>query len=199
MPKNTRIHFIAHSIGSYITLKLLEEPSISERVEECYYLFPAIEHMKKTRNGFIFGFIKLLLSIILFLTWIFTFLPVPVQSFLIYIYCCLHNRADVQHIDVIRNFLDPDVMDKIFFMLFDEMELVQERNNEMIKRNKDKMKFYYGKSDGWVPISYYRKLRQDIPTVNAELCTRNFQHHFVLHDSVPVGKMVASWFHKNNK
>lgn len=175
----------------------MEIESISNRVEHCFYLFPAIEDLKSTRNGLLFQFLRLLIGLILCLTTVFSILPKRLQIFLLHIYLFLHGQADRSHIDTIITLLDPKVLEKIFFMLYDEMELVRDKNCEIIKKNKDKMRFYYGSSDGWVPIRYFNQLKRDIPTINAELCANNYQHHFVLHNSTSVGKMVASWFDKN--
>lgn len=93
----------------------------------------------------------------------------------------------------IIHFIDPAVLEKVFYMLFNEMDILSKRNNESIKENKDKIKFYYGKTDGWVPVMYYENLKKDIPGVDAELCVRNFEHDFCLRNSSEVGEMVASW------
>lgn len=197
MPKNARIHFLGHSIGSHIILKLMEIESINKRVVNCYYLFPAIDNMKSTRNGLLFKFLKLIIWLILLLTSFFSILPTYVKIFLLHIYLFLHGQADKSQIDSIITFLDKNVLEKIFYMLYDEMELLvydNDCNYEIIKRDKDKMRFYFGLSDGWVPIKYFNKLKRMIPTINAELCTNNYQHHFVLHNSFSVAKMVAIWF-----
>lgn len=176
----------------------MERPWISERVERCYNLFPVIENLKTTRNGLLFKYVKLLLGIILFFTWIFTLLPKQVQIFLVRIYLFLHGRAEQSHTDSVIRFLTPHAMDKVFFMLFNEMELVKDKNNDLIRSHSNKIKFYYGTSDGWVPIHYYKRLKEEIPAVDAEL-SNNFEHHFILHNSIGVGEMVASWFDIDRK
>lgn len=193
MPKDVKIHFIGHSIGSYIILQLLEVPSIKERVVKSYLLFPTIEYMAETPNGkLLVNFVKHILKLVLFLAWIFMILPTFIQNILLYIYSAIRNVED-KHKETIRNIVNPDVLDKVFFMAFDEMDLVRERNQNSIVENVKKIKFYYGATDGWTPIKYYEKLKKDVPDVEAELCVRNFNHAFVLGMSVPVGQMVSNW------
>lgn len=196
VPNDARIHFIGHSIGAQIILKLLENPSINNRVANNYLLFPTIEYMAETRNGiFLTKIVVYFVWLLLWLSWFYTYLPIRLQTLLIYIYTRLRCIPRM-HFKTIWRLINPDTLDKIFFLAFDEMETVKERNNNMIIANKEKIKFYYGASDGWVPVEYYKKLKKDIPDVNAEVCVRDFPHAFVLNKSRDVGNMVSSWIRK---
>lgn len=78
-------------------------------------------------------------------------------------------------------------------MAFEEMEQVKERDNDVIRSNSKKLKLYYAANDGWAPVSYFSQLKEEIPEVDAEVCTRKFDHSFVLKSSRDVGIMVAEW------
>lgn len=54
IPEDARLHLIGHSIGSWIILNILKDESITKRVTKCYLLFPTIEHMATTKNGWFF-------------------------------------------------------------------------------------------------------------------------------------------------
>lgn len=94
---------------------------------------------------------------------------------------------------VIMKFIDHSVVEKVLFMAYEEMDVVKTRDNEALEKYRHKCKFYYGKSDGWVPVTYYENLKKDFPDVDAELCSRSFEHAFVLRQSRPVANMVVSW------
>lgn len=193
IPSSTRIHLIGHSIGAYIILQLLKDPSINSRVVAGYLLFPTIEDMSTTRNGkFLTKFVAYFVWLILFLSFIFANLPSFLQNFLMYLYfriTCIpkmHTKSAIQ-------LVDPGVLEKVFFMAFEEMDQVKERDNDVIRNNVKKLKFYYGANDGWAPVSYYSRLREEIPEVDAEVCTRKIDHSFVLKSSRVMGNVVAAW------
>lgn len=193
VPQDARIHFIGHSIGCYIILKLLQNESIQKRVVKSYMLFPTIEYMAETKNGiFLTSIIKRILWLIIFLSWIFTFIPTIIQNFLIYLYLQFTCTAKM-HLKTIRGLVDPLVLENVFFMAYKEMDEVKGRDNETLRKNKDKIKLYYGASDGWAPTEYCLNLKNDVPGIDAEICVRNFNHAFVLNCSRQVGSMVANW------
>ncbi|KAF5289724.1 hypothetical protein FQA39_LY03641 [Lamprigera yunnana] len=100
------------------------------------------------------------------------------------------------HMDTIKNFIRPDALDKIFYMALDEMVLVKERDSVVLFENRDKIRLYYGACDGWVPQKYYRQLKTDIPDIQAELCSHNFEHAFLLRHPEEVGQLVVNWIRK---
>ncbi|GJQ71945.1 hypothetical protein Trydic_g3054 [Trypoxylus dichotomus] len=51
LPKNARITFIGHSVGSYIIVKLLAVSSIQSRVDRSFLLFPTIEYIGDSENA----------------------------------------------------------------------------------------------------------------------------------------------------
>lgn len=95
------------------------------------------------------------------------------------------------HIKAAVNLVNPRVLRKVFFMAYEELDEVQERDDDLIKNNVKRIKFLYGMNDNWAPASYHNKLKQDIPEVDAELS--NFDHSFVLKLSRDVGNVVAGW------
>lgn len=193
IPETARVHFIGHSIGTYTILQLLKDPSIKSRVVKSYMLFPTIEYMSDTTNGkFLTKIVYYILWLIYFLSWIFTLLPSILQTSLVYLYLRI-NCIPKMHLKTIVNFINPEILQKVFFMAYEEMDLVKARDDDVIKENVKKLKFYYGASDGWTPVAYYNKLKEDFPELDAELCVRKFDHSYVLRTSRDVGSMVAKW------
>lgn len=91
----------------------------------------------------------------------------------------------------IRDLIKPGVLKRVFYLAFQEFDVIKERNDKVIKQNIGKIKFYYGKNDKWAPQSYCEKLQADIPGVNAQLCT--YDHVFVFKTSVQIGCLVSDW------
>lgn len=149
--------------------------------------------MSDTKNGkFLTKFVAYIVWLIIFLAFIFSHLPSFLQNFLLYIYFRI-NCIPRMHIKSVKELIDPGVLQKVFFMAFEEMDQVKERDNDVIRSNLKKLKFYYGASDGWAPVSYFSRLKEEIPDVDAEVCTRKFDHSFVLKSSRDVGNMVSEW------
>lgn len=193
MPRAARIHLIGHSIGAYIILQLLKDPTIGSRVAANYLLFPTIEYMSDTKNGkFMTRIVSHIVWLLVFLAFIYTCLPSFLQNFLMYLFFKV-NCIPKMHMKTCVDFVNSRVLEKVFFMAFEEMDQVKERDNEIIRNNVKKIKFYYGASDDWAPVGYFTKLKEDIPEVEAEVCTRKFDHSFVLKNSRNMGNLVAEW------
>lgn len=93
-------------------------------------------------------------------------------------------------------FVRPSVLSKIIFLADDEMKKVLKPDYALIEQNKNRLTFLYSKSDGWTPISYYERLVNRIPDINAQL-TDKYDHAFVLKSSHKVGVLISEWIQKN--
>uniref|UniRef100_A0A4W6BPR2 Lipid droplet-associated hydrolase n=1 Tax=Lates calcarifer TaxID=8187 RepID=A0A4W6BPR2_LATCA len=74
-----------------------------------------------------------------------------------------------------------------------EMKKVLERDNITIRKNLEKLIFYYGATDHWCPIQYYLDIKKDFPHGDIRLCENGFRHAFVLDTGREVAKMVVEW------
>lgn len=192
IPADARIHLIGHSIGSYMILELLEKPEISDKVCEVYLLFPTIEHMGNTDHGkFLTRYVKRIVWLIVFLAWIFTIFPKIIQTILLYSYMFIAGVPASENCESIRNLIKPGVLKRVFFLAFEELDQVKERNNGIIQRNVGRIRFYYGMKDKWAPGSFCERLQADVPNVNAQVTS--FNHAFVLKRSEEVGFIVSDW------
>ncbi|ENN70624.1 lipid droplet-associated hydrolase isoform X2 [Dendroctonus ponderosae] len=192
LPHDAKVYLIGHSIGSYMALEVLNYPGINSKIIKTYLLFPTIERMAVTKNGkFLNTFVRPLVWLLLFCSWIFTVLPNFLANFLLYIYMIISNVPCQSQMGNIKELLKPGVLRRVFFLAFEEMDQVLERNDKILHDNIDKVKLYYGKTDGWAPEEFYGKIKQDLPNVDAELT--NICHTFVFNHSVDVAATVCKW------
>lgn len=197
VPADVKIHMIGHSIGAYLALELLKIPDISDRVQHCYMLFPTIERMVDSKNGFILTrIVKPFYFLVQWFYQCFAVLPTVVKVWIIYAYFVV-SRTPKHFMGTGLKYANPAVVDKVWIMALDEMEKVRELDVEHIRANQHRLKFYYGSTDGWVPVKYYRELKQKLPEVDAELCTRKYEHAFVLKSASQMGFMVGEWILKH--
>ncbi|XP_022910348.1 lipid droplet-associated hydrolase-like [Onthophagus taurus] len=197
LPKGIKFNLIGHSIGAYIILELLKNETINSKVHHNYLLFPTIEYMAETPNGvFIMSILRPLKFLLLPLIYFIYILPMFIKIFLISLYI---KFADIpkRFINIVLEFVHPYTFQNFCDMGMDEMYTVRARNDDIIKANLEKITLYYGKSDCWVPISYYDKIKKEIYGINAQLCDKNYKHAFVLHDSIEMGDLVGEWIQKN--
>ncbi|XP_057654011.1 lipid droplet-associated hydrolase isoform X2 [Diorhabda carinulata] len=189
IPENAKIHLIGHSIGSYMVLELLENPSLSKRINHSYLLFPTIENMANSKNGKILtNYVKYVVWLAVLLSGLFMIFPRFIQTALIHAYMRVVGIPNY-NCENIRQLIKPSVLKRVFHLAYEEMDQVLERNNLSIKNNETKINLLYGKFDGWTPMSYYNNIKTDFPNINAEVTTIN--HAFVLKSSYEVADIVS--------
>ena len=103
------------------------------------------------------------------------------------------NTNTNTNVKAILDLIDPEVIKHSFYLADTEFQVVLEPDYEGIAKLQDKLKFYYGTIDAWVPTQYYEELVKNVPNVQAELCTSEYPHAFVLSASEPMAKKVANW------
>lgn len=191
VPKDARIHLVAHSIGSWLVLNLLKDEAIKNQVVKCYLLFPTIERMADSPNGkFFTRFVTPLVSTLVFLSWIFTFLPLIIQILLIEIFGFFNGIPRKCRSSVLQ-LINPAVLKRVFTLAKEEMAVVRQLDHQLIAQNEDKLWLYYGSRDGWTPVKYCEDIRASHPNINAVLCQRGILHSFVLHSETEMGHIVA--------
>ncbi|KAL6256301.1 hypothetical protein P5V15_012418 [Pogonomyrmex californicus] len=200
VPEDAHLHIIGHSIGAWFVLNLLKDKDINKRIQRCYLLFPTIEYMAETRNGIFFNiFISRIAPLLIFLSWIFTSMfPVTVQTFMIRTFGLFYG-IPARSVRAVREMLDPRVLHRIINLAKEEMKYVREADHEIISKHADKLWFYYGASDNWTPVKYYKNIMLKHPDLNAQLCQRGFQHSFVLKDDIDMGHIIGDLINENSK
>uniref|UniRef100_A0A3P8S9P2 Lipid droplet-associated hydrolase n=1 Tax=Amphiprion percula TaxID=161767 RepID=A0A3P8S9P2_AMPPE len=170
VPKETSLVLVGHSIGCYIILEMMKRnPEL--KVLKAVMLFPTIERMAETPQG------KVLTPVLCHMRYL-AYLPLFLLSLLP---------------DTIKAGLIKLVLANAMYMGGQEMRKVLERDNITIKKNLDKLIFYYGATDHWCPVQYYHDIKQDFPHGDFRLCENGFRHAFVLDAGRDVAKMVVEW------
>lgn len=192
VPEDAQLHIVAHSIGAWFTLNLLKNHDINERIRRCYLLFPTVEYMAKSRNGIFFcNCVARVAPVLVFLFWIFTAMfPLSLQSLMIRIFGIFWG-IPARSVKAVQEMLNPKVLHRVFALAKEEMKFVKEADHETISKYADKLWFYYGATDGWTPVKYYKNMISKHPNLNAQLCQRGFQHSFVLKNDVDMGHIVG--------
>lgn len=193
VPDDVKIHLIGHSIGAWMILELLKDPEIKSKIQHCYLLFPTIERMAVSSNGFWYTKVVQPLWFILRLVYVmFAKLPVFMQVFLLSVYFFIASIPRT-YLGTALKYSRLSITDKVIYLANEEMEKVVVADIDTIARNKDLLKFYYGASDGWAPVKYCHDLQQSVPGIDAEIDIYKISHAFVLKSSVQMGKLVAGW------
>lgn len=149
--------------------------------------------MKETSNGYIFTrFVSPFSALIKWVFAFFVMLPSTFQSLVLWAYFFISSYPKY-FIGTALKYVEPNVIERILFLARDEMNRVMDLDVEHVRENKHLLKFYYGTTDGWVPVKYYEEMKARIPGIDAELDRKKTAHAFVLHQAVDMGKMVADW------
>lgn len=174
-------------------LELLKIPEIRAKIQHSYLLFPTIERMSETFPGHIltrciFPFWFLLrLFIILFNAF-----PPMLSAFLISVYFTLVSIPR-HYVGTTLKYLRLSILEQVLFLADDEMKRVREPDLATIEANKNRLKLYYGATDGWTPAKYLTQLKERVPGLDAEMDVQGIRHAFVLLSSVKMGQIVAAW------
>ncbi|XP_039489332.1 lipid droplet-associated hydrolase [Drosophila santomea] len=200
VPSDVKIHLIGHSIGAWMILQLLENERIRNRIQKCYMLFPTVERMMESPNGWVFTKVAMpLYSVFGYIFFsFFNFLPVWLRLMLIQIYFLIFSIPR-QFLGTALKYSKPSVAEKVVFLADDEMARVRGIQREIVEQNLDILKFYYGTTDGWVPVSYYEQLKKDYPKVDAQLDTKKIAHAFVLRHSKPMAVIVKDMIQQHRR
>ncbi|XP_076807016.1 lipid droplet-associated hydrolase-like [Clavelina lepadiformis] len=193
-PNADKVILIGHSIGCYIILQIMDKmKEYRSRFEKGVLLFPTIERMRHTPNG------KLMTPILSYGRWLYVFLAGIFNLLPNFVLCrlvpCLTSSERCVS-DTVLEHLCPKVADCCTYMALEEMYEVNKRDDEIIKRNIDKLIFYYGAADRWCPASCYHDLKnlfKHRPNCAIHLCEQNVQHAFMLEHSAFIADLVAKW------
>lgn len=158
-------------------------------------------HMKpsKTRRlifPIIFPQVTPLVSILVYLSWIFTLLPLIVKILLIEVFG-FFNGVPRKCRGSVLQLVNPEVLRRVFSLAKEEMIVVRELDHEVVAENTDKIWMYYGSKDGWTPVKYCEDMRVRHPNVEATLCNRGILHSFVLQSEKEMGNIVGDAINGN--
>lgn len=174
-------------------LQLLKNSEVSKKILHTYLLFPTIERMAESSNGkLLINFLFPIRKILQFIVMLFCLLPIFVRTYLIYFYFILSSIPN-WFLGTTLNYIQVSVLQKVLFLAQDEMDKVTELDVKAIQEHQSRMKLYYGATDGWTPLEYYKELKDKFPNIDAQVCKWNYAHAFVLKSSGEMAVLTAEW------
>ncbi|XP_057715329.1 lipid droplet-associated hydrolase isoform X2 [Corythoichthys intestinalis] len=180
VPKKTSLILVGHSIGCYIILEIMRrDPNL--KILKGVMLFPTIERMALTPQGKAITPVLCHLRYVAYLSiFLISLLPERVKSSLVKLVLGRVGSLDPAVVRATVGLLSGDSAANAVYMGGQEMRKVLERDNMTIKKNLEKLIFYYGATDHWCPVQYYHEIKKDFPTGDFRLCENGFRHAFVL-------------------
>ncbi|CAF1114499.1 unnamed protein product [Rotaria sordida] len=198
---NHRLILIGHSIGSYMVLNMLEK--FQNQFDRAFFLFPTIERMSESNAGkrfirwypiliYILPFLCFIINLLLPFNWL--------KKKLISFYFSnspLDDRSIL--IDtVLYDLLNPLTIKNILQMANEEMSVVKKRNDQIIKRFINKITFYYGTNDHWVPNDIVKQMKQIYPKGDIIQYEPNNHHYTISSQSPPLSKQDNNSLNNSN-
>jgi len=194
LSSNTKLILIGHSVGCYIILKMLTHKFVSNRLTKALLLFPTIEHISKTPNGEFWTPVSNYCRLpIACTTYMASFLPFSVKNFLVSWRTKWRELPD-HLLEACYSCFGFHVVNHALYMAASEMNLLNEFDEDTIKvihEHNEKIIYYYGQSDRWVPHDFYETMKCRFPDANIVLCEQGYQHDFVLDSPVDMAETSA--------
>lgn len=189
---NHRLILIGHSIGAYMLLKIFDR--LSDRIDRAFLLFPTIERMRESDAGKRFlRFYPILIYLLPFLCLLANFLIPFKRKFISYYFVNSPEEDRKVLIDTVQyDLLNPLTMRNVLQMANEEMSVVRKRPDELIERYLDRLTFYYGENDHWVPNDIIEQMKTLYPRGDIHRCTNRYMHAFVLKHSKQLANFVFS-------
>ncbi|KAM9842635.1 lipid droplet-associated hydrolase [Aulostomus maculatus] len=193
VPRETGLVLVGHSIGCYIILEMMRrDPGL--KVLKAVMLFPTIERMAVTPQGKVMTPVLCHMRYVAYLpVFLLSLLPERLKHGLVKMVLGAIPSLDLSVVPPTVGLLSGDCAANAMYMGGQEMREVLQRDDRTIKKNLEKLLFYYGATDHWCPVQYYHDIKQDFPTGDFRLCENGFRHAFVLDAGGEVAKMVSEW------
>ena len=192
LPPDSKLVLVGHSIGAFIILEIMRRLQSTKRVVKGVLLFPTIERITKTSNGQFWAAIAYCMQKpLLWVVWLFSILPFAIQRTVVSLFVQQRGFSSENNIPfAILSFMNDHGVRNMLQIIYDMMGINDLPHETVIEENKDKIVFYYGEGDPWVPASFCAKMAEKFPSVLIKQCADNHKHAFVLHTAHTVGKLV---------
>lgn len=194
LPPESKLILIGHSVGAYIILEIMRRLQYTDRVIKGVLLFPTIERITKTSSGKFWTTVAYYMTKpVLWIIWLFNALPFKVQlSFVKCLVCFRRFCKDENLPGAILSFINHHGISNMFQIANDMVHIKDLDQETVIKDNEDKLVFYYGSEDPWVPVSFSDQMKERFQSLDVRLCAESYKHAFVLNSAKDVGKMTWS-------
>lgn len=192
IPPDSELILIGHSVGAFILLEIMSRLQNTKRIIKGVLLFPTIERITKTSSGRFWTTVANYLSCpLLWVVRLFNAFPFRLQLTLVKLCMSIRRfQSDENVLGAILSFLNNHGVSNMLQIAYDMVRIEYLSHETVIKANKDRLVFYYGSDDPWVPASFCEQMIERFPFVDIRQCTQNYKHAFVLHSAENVGKLV---------
>lgn len=203
IPSHIKVIGIGHSIGCKTWSELMKRIDVAKSVNagqkdmefpeiiKCFMLFPTLERMRATPNGKFFStFLPYETYIDSFLKLI-MMLPTAFHKMVLKIVFLGRNVPKALQ-DVTLTLFKPLVFYKVIHMAKCELEQVWDLDIHTLQSNLDKLFFYFGTTDEWVPLEYVEDMKNKLPNMDYQVCEKGMEHAFVIKDSALMAETICS-------
>lgn len=197
IPKECKVILIGHSAGAYITLQMMKRYHDKDKFLKGILLFPAIEHIMESPSGRLWWVACFYLQWpFLFMTFFFSLMPAVFKKWSIGWWMHLNKQSSHEStVNATHAFLNYRAMENML-RIGRDLGTIKDIDMKSVSDNIDKLIFYYGARDPWVPRSCYEKMKQLFPDGDIMICNDDIQHAFVLNGSEQIAKKVWGWLDK---
>ena len=130
---------------------------------------------------------------LLFLIWLFSNLPFRLQLAIVRCYKFLGRFGSDENLpSAAVSFMNYHGIRNMLQITRDMIHIKGLDQEAVIADNTDKLIFYYGTRDPWVPTSFYDKMKERFPDCDVRLCDKKFEHAFVLYNAKDVGSLACT-------
>jgi len=187
---------VAHSLGSYMTLSLLQRLRSKYNVVKIVLLFPVFERPMETHKGkkFIPRF-RRFRSLLIRSGLVIEKLPRPLRKTIISITQKQYDKMDNSESmkKALKSLLTYNCVRNISQMLDDISKFGDNSQfSNIFMEYGSKMTLYYGATDDWTPLSYCQQLSESYPKLDVRIDSHGIQHAFVLESCATISSIVAS-------
>lgn len=94
--------------------------------------------------------------------------------------------------DITLTLFKPDVFYKVIHMAKCELEQVWDLDVHTLQSNVDKLHYYFGTTDDWMPLEYVNDMKIRVPGMSYQVCEKGMEHAFVIKDSALMAETICS-------
>ncbi|XP_043204651.1 lipid droplet-associated hydrolase-like isoform X1 [Amphibalanus amphitrite] len=196
LPAETRLHLVGHSIGSQISLQT-ERRLPPRRVASSYHLFPTVQRMRVSPAGRrVWLLSRYLGSLVMAVAALLAWLPRRVRAAAVRLW--LPGDTPAHALEASVELLRPASVARAMAMAHDELIKVDQLDEELLRGAAPRARFYFSRSDPWVPLENVEVMKQAVPELDTVICENGYPHAFVLREDAVGGcaKHVATWVKK---
>ncbi|KAI1895135.1 hypothetical protein AGOR_G00103180 [Albula goreensis] len=168
------------------------------QVVKSVLLFPTIERMAATPQGRVMTPVLCKLRYVAYIpVFLLSLLPHSLKAALVKVALRALQSLDPTIIPATISLFNMDCAANAMYMGSQEMVQVLGRDDSTIRKNLEKLIFYYGATDQWCPVQYYHDIKREYPDGNIRLCGKGYRHAFVLDAGKEVASMVVEWIRED--